>query len=728
MRRPKDGETVKNVKHPKQRRQAGASKARPPAPQTNVGRRKPRVKSAAGPSTSITAAKTSGANAPYAQAKMAGPHVTLRVGNNVQQCLKPNELSVDVVAQLVAQIRQDAVKVVFGVEQLSAWPAEACDLLLNLIHQAGELATVRIGAKVFERPIDAVMAAIEGPADLHRHGRSIEAAKYAAALWYPQTPEAAAQQIAARVEEVGGPKLKGTTLTKEIRELSGKAQQGGKGAAHAGDAKNPTALAEAYLRERRETLHLEEAPVPISIFFKGEHFSWEGSHWRKLDGDTLRASITDLLQRCDLPKITRNLVSDVIENLRGLTHLTVDGDPPFWIESRPENRIAKRHLMILQNGMLDIDAIVADPTRPPQLLPHDARYFSTTAVTYSYDAGAKCPRFMQFINQVLPPKGPHDKRRYVMQEWFGYTLLGDCRFQKMLVITGDGNNGKSTAMDVWTAMLGANSVSHVEYSQIGGQFRLVDLRQKAANFSSEIDFLGKAREGLIKQLVDGVTMTADRKHLPSLTFTPHAKLIVACNELPVITDSTQGMWRRLIVMPFRETITHANETLAREICRTELPGVLNFAIRGLARLLRQHSFTLCEVCSTARDQHRVESDNVARFVSECCTLTGGWKAHCQRLYGLYRFFSTETGGTPPRPIVRDNVFGRRLSRPGIVRRRDSLNGRSWWYHGIKLSSAGYEWLDRFLNQQYHRPTWARVDEQIHADEYEVESGAPEVTP
>ena len=73
----------------------------------------------------------------------------------------------------------------------------------------------------------------------------------------------------------------------------------------------------------------------------------------------------------------------------------------------------------------------------PELLDFDPRWFGTSILPFGYDDEAKCPNFKQFLYQVLernPSNGhalhPGDKRLWVLQEWFGYTLLCDGRFQK----------------------------------------------------------------------------------------------------------------------------------------------------------------------------------------------------------------------------------------------------------------------------------------------------------
>jgi hypothetical protein len=54
--------------------------------------------------------------------------------------------------------------------------------------------------------------------------------------------------------------------------------------------------------------------------------------------------------------------------------------------------------------------------------------------------------------------------------------------------------------------------------------------------------------------------------------------------------------------------------------KTELPGVLNWSLRGLARLLERGRFTDCDVCAAAKDEHREACSPVKEFITNHFTL------------------------------------------------------------------------------------------------------------
>ncbi|MEW6749287.1 MAG: hypothetical protein AB1295_06290 [Candidatus Micrarchaeota archaeon] len=84
-----------------------------------------------------------------------------------------------------------------------------------------------------------------------------------------------------------------------------------------------------------------------------------------------------------------------------------------------------------------------------KLLPHSADYRFMYVLPFGYGPEADCPRFKQFLQEVL-----EEKYRPLIQEIFGYCLLTDYRFHKLFILHGSGNNGKTVLLNVLMEFLG----------------------------------------------------------------------------------------------------------------------------------------------------------------------------------------------------------------------------------------------------------------------------------
>ena len=92
-----------------------------------------------------------------------------------------------------------------------------------------------------------------------------------------------------------------------------------------------------------------------------------------------------------------------------------------------------------------------------------------------------------------------DRRLRVLQEWFGYTLLCDGRFQKFLLMVGEGRNGKGVIQNLWVQMLGAENVAHVSLDQLSGRFAMQPLLGKMANICGDLCEIDAVAEGVLKR-------------------------------------------------------------------------------------------------------------------------------------------------------------------------------------------------------------------------------------
>ena len=243
----------------------------------------------------------------------------------------------------------------------------------------------------------------------------------------------------------------------------------------------------------------------------------------------------------------------------------------------------------------------------------------------------------------------------------GYTVLpNDTTFEKFLVMVGDGANGKSTVANILVRMLGEENVSHVPLDRIGGEFRLWQMMNKQANIVADMNRMEKVEEGLLKSLVSGDPIQINRKNQPPVTMRPTAKLIFGTNSLPPISDRSNGVWRRMITIPFLEHFDEDRRDRCRaEQLRDELPGIFNWVLEGARRLLQQDGFTPCAICSGCLSDYRVASDPIAQFVESCTRVhpdNTRASVQCKVLYDSYRNWCEENG----RRHVNSSEFGRQI--------------------------------------------------------------------
>ena len=189
------------------------------------------------------------------------------------------------------------------------------------------------------------------------------------------------------------------------------------------------------------------------------------------------------------------------------------------------------------------------------------------------------------------------------------------------------------------------------------------LGDKLLNYGSEI----RANDidvDIFKRLVSGEPVAAREKYKTGFDLENNCKFMFNANTLPKGAENTEAYFRRFLIVPFNEKITEAEKDpeLHTKIINDELPGVLNWVIEGLDRLLVQKGFTTCTVSEEALDSYKKESNNILLFVEDSGLIPHKTSFRTTgETYAEYKSWCEEIGY---RPVVKNN-FSKELKASGF---------------------------------------------------------------
>jgi putative DNA primase/helicase len=318
------------------------------------------------------------------------------------------------------------------------------------------------------------------------------------------------------------------------------------------------------------------------------------------------------------------------------------------------------------------------------LLQNTPQWWSMVSLPYPFDPTAECPRWDAFLeyNLELDPE-----RIKLVQEWAGYLLLSTTDEQKFMILEGEGKNGKGVFIAGLTAMLGEDNVSNVSLENFGNRFQLTDTIGKLLNAAGDCGDIDKTAEGTLKSFTSGDRMYFDRKGIPGLNCIPTARLMIACNNRPRFSDRSDGIYRRMISIPWQVAISEGKRVKGMDKVSWwqksgELPGIFRWALVGLARLRAQNGFTESEVCNRALDDYRAEMNPARAFLEELYAAKPTGQVLCCELYDKYQTWCNKNGHSRP---LSERQFGKEIKRkfPSIVRERETTGLRQWYYGGIE---------------------------------------------
>lgn len=397
---------------------------------------------------------------------------------------------------------------------------------------------------------------------------------------------------------------------------------------------------------------------------------WEAAEgvsaaWQALDADGAAAAFVDRAAaeravrrhasgRPDrVPRVSGRLVGETVWSLKALRRLP--DRTPFDVLLPAAD---PRPWLTVGNGILDLGP------GGPALLPHTRDWFARAALPVQFDPAAPPPaRWLEFLREVM--EGDTD-RVGLLQEVTGWCLDRESGVQAFVVAVGPGGNGKSVFFHVLRQLLGPANTAAVGLDQLSGRahrFAAHELLGRLANLKADQGYFESEDESVLKELTGGDEVMFEAKGRQPVFAPNRAKLLFGCNQLPRFRDRSDGVWRRLVPVPFAWAVPPARRDptmLAPGRWAAELPGVLNWALAGLARLRARGRFELPAACGELAAQHRLDSNPARAFLAERYQPdpAGGGFVPSAGLYQEYRKWCADSGYDHPLPAV---PFGREVA-------------------------------------------------------------------
>lgn len=303
-----------------------------------------------------------------------------------------------------------------------------------------------------------------------------------------------------------------------------------------------------------------------------------------------------------------------------------------------------------------------------QLSPHIREHYRTTQIPVAYDPRADAPRFKQFMREVFTGDVDGEDKTIAVLEMIGYTLMAHCRHERFVILVGTGANGKSKLLGTIEGLCGVENVSGVQPSMFDRSFQRAHLHGKLANIVSEVKQGEVIDDASLKSIVSGEPTTVEHKFKDPFIMRPFATCWFGTNHMPHTRDFSDALFRRALVIPFNNTfkpeLGNCDYNLQDKLL-TELPGILNLALTAYALAL-ENGFTVPQSCLDAREEWRLEADQVAQFIEAECDIVQTGEIASRFLYDCYRKWADRAGIAK---MVTETTFSKRLEMLGHEKKK-----------------------------------------------------------
>jgi putative DNA primase/helicase len=421
----------------------------------------------------------------------------------------------------------------------------------------------------------------------------------------------------------------------------------------------------------------------------GKWLVWQDSRWRWCElGEDLEAAkdVARTLVKLaadelgDDPDKGKRLIREataasMLPRLKAMLELSASepgmGTLPDKLDARPE-------LLGVANGVVNL--------RFGWLIPNEPGLLITKHCAARYDTSESCPLWLQTLEQIFQGDAATIDAFQIL---LGLTLTGETGEELIIFAYGFGANGKSLISNVVTTIV-------ADYAKIAPPSLLASRRTDDHSARGDIAMLNGARlvsinelpggmfldEVVAKQLAGREPISARHLYGEFFSFLPRFTPWIRTNHKPIIRGDDDGIWRRIVLLPFRRKFEpHEQDPKLESKLLAERDGILAWMIEGARKYyaggLRHSPAMLRE-----QRQYRKESDLLGEFLDDRTVAATGERVEQGALFRSWKFWCERNGIQ----TGSKKAFTQRLAERGLPAKES--NGKRY-YAGLKLTEIIY---------------------------------------
>ncbi|HEO3807351.1 TPA: DNA primase [Streptococcus agalactiae] len=231
-----------------------------------------------------------------------------------------------------------------------------------------------------------------------------------------------------------------------------------------------------------------------------------------------------------------------------------------------------------------------------------------------------------------------------VQEIVGMAAIGKVYQEHMIIAYGSGANGKSTFWNTIARVLG-NYSGKLSAEALTMSVRrnvsleMAELKGKRLIIASEMSEGMRLNTAMVKQLCSTDEILAEKKYKAPFHFVPSHTLVLYTNHLPKVGANDDGIWRRLIVIPFNAKITGRSDikNFADYLYDEAAPAIMSWIIEGAEKAIKANfKLILPQVVADSVSAYREANDWMGQFLGDCCEIGDHLTEKSGELYSAYR--------------------------------------------------------------------------------------------
>ncbi len=279
------------------------------------------------------------------------------------------------------------------------------------------------------------------------------------------------------------------------------------------------------------------------------------------------------------------------------------------------------HFLTIDNGILDILTL--------ELLPHTPKHLSKVLLPVSFTAPATTTieteladtEFLKFLKGSFTVNGKFRKADFdTVLEITASFLIKSHIDQKAFMFLGSGDNGKGVLLNYIIAMLGKPNISAISLQKLASnQFAAANLAFKIANIFPDLEKNELKLSGTLKAIIANEPVEVEIKYKQAFTMYPFCKLLFSANRFPKALDTSQGFFRRWIIVKWERSFENDSERIEflrekLENNKQEINKVFSSLVLLAGNLYQQAKFTNSKTWKQVRDEWNANADPAGSYI------------------------------------------------------------------------------------------------------------------
>jgi putative DNA primase/helicase len=310
-------------------------------------------------------------------------------------------------------------------------------------------------------------------------------------------------------------------------------------------------------------------------------------------------------------------VNDVMDGLKYGLKLPPEVKAPMWLDSHEP----ATDWVVFQNGAVNVlTGEMRDPT--PML-------WVQSALKFDWLPRAKAALWGGFKDDLFPGD---EESKACLEEWMGYCMTEETKFQKAMMFIGPKRSGKTTISNLIQALVGDDGYATLNFDTwtatensreclIGKRIAVFqDVRLKPGKHygqSYDAGGISHVSASYLLQYIGEAPANIGRKNIQAWQGQLRAKFMVISNEVPNLNDSQGTLPSRFVKLRFGVSFFGREDVGLWAKLRAELPGIAARCVSAYQRLCARGRFVQPRSAAVLEQEVVAASDPFAAMFAEC---------------------------------------------------------------------------------------------------------------